>query len=270
MGHERPYSTTWRKRVWNAWAWTLPLAVALAAVPFLAGCASSSHGDLVAFLRAHEDAVGTAQYTVMPPDAITVHSPVAPEIDGTTVRLRPDGKIVLRLLGEVDVAGLTTEQVADKLQRQLARYYVDPEVVVDVAAFNSQFYYVFGEGVGSAGRRAYTGRVTLLGALADAGLNSLAWRSQIRVVRPSADEENRKTIIVDLDHMVRSGEVEQNFLLQPGDIIEVPPTPLAWVGLRVRELLYPVGPVVNAYAAPMRPVDATHTYEDEFGHDRDD
>ncbi|MGD8452866.1 MAG: polysaccharide biosynthesis/export family protein [Phycisphaerae bacterium] len=266
MGHHRPYPTSLRYRAVDA-ARPIAFVAMVVSAALLTGCAASSHADLVSFLRAHEDAVGTGQYTVMPPDTITVHSPTAPEVDGVTARLRPDGKIVLRLLGEVDVAGLTTEQVAEKLRQQLARYYVDPEVVVNVSSYKSQFYYVFGEGVGAAGRRPFTGRVTLLGALADAGLNNLAWRSHIRVVRPSANEEERKTIIVDLDRMVRSGEVDQNFLLQPGDIIEVPPTPLAWTGLRVRELLYPVGPVVNAYAAPIRPIDATRTYEDEFGGD---
>ena len=38
------------------------------------------------------------------------------------------------------------------------------------------------------------------------------------------------------------------------------PTPLAWLGLRVRELLYPVQPAIQAYADPARTIDATRTY----------
>jgi polysaccharide export outer membrane protein len=228
------------------------------------GCAGPSHGQLIAFLKSHEQSVSTGHYTVMPPDVIMVHAPVAMEIDGVRQQVRPDGKIALRLLGEIDVAGLTTEQIAEKLRRHLSRYYVDPEVVVDVARYASQFYYVFGQ-VERPGPKLFSGRDSLLTVLAEARPNFLAWRSQIRVVRPSPDEDGRKIIIVDLDHMVRSGDVTQDILLQPGDIVEVPPTPLAWLGLRVRELLYPVTPILEVYDAPADAIDSTHIYEDELG-----
>lgn len=245
------------QRVWFGWA---VVGAALAA----AGCATSRHEQLVAFLRAHETEVSTGEYIVRPPDVIAVHAPGAPEIDGVTQMVRPDGKVVLRLLGEVDVAGLTTEEIARKLEAQLSRYYVEPEVVVQVAGYNSQFYYVFGE-VGRAGPRPYTGRDTLLTALAEAQPTFLAWRSRIRVVRPSPEAGERKLIVVNLDDMVRSGDVSQNVLLQAGDIVEVPPTPLGWLGHRVRELLYPFTPMVYAYSLPADVIDDTNTYEEEFG-----
>lgn len=257
-----PSAAPWREVRWRrpaggaVVAWLLLLG--------LHGCAANPHGQTVAFLRADEHTVAAGQYVVMPPDAVTIHAPVAPEVDGVTRQVRPDGKITLRLLGEVDVAGLTTEQIAEKLRAQLARYYVEPEVAVDVVRYGSQFIYVFGEVV-HPGRRIYTGRDTLLSVLAEARPTFLAWRSRVRVVRPAADEAGRKVIIVNLDQMVRGGQVEQNVLLQPGDVIEVPPTPLAWAGLRVRELLFPITPVVEAYEAPARAVDAHRIYEDEWG-----
>jgi len=228
-----------------------------------AGCASNPHGQLAAFLKAHEQSVSTGQYVVQPPDIITIHAAVAPEIDGAVRRVRPDGKIALRLLGEVDVAGLTTEQIAAKLRELLSRYYVDPEVVVDVSRYASQQYYVFGH-VLRPGPKPYTGRDTLVSALAEAEPTFLAWRSQIRLVRPDPQTGQPKTIIVDLDDLVRTGDAGRNVLLQPGDILEVPPTPLAWLGLRVRELLYPVEPVVDVYAEPAEAIDAHRVYEDEW------
>ena len=242
---------------------TAHLLAALSATVFLAGCAGT-HAQLVEFLRAHDTEVSTGHYVVRPPDAIAIHAPGAAEIDGVAQVVRADGKVVLRLLGEVDVAGLTTEEVAAKLKAQLSRYYVDPEVVVEVAQYNSQFYYVFGE-VGYAGPKRYTGRDTLIKALAESQPNFLAWRSQIRLVRPSETENERKTIVVDLNHMLQSGDLAQNVLLQEGDIIQVPPTPLAWVGLRVRELLFPVQPVLDAYNTPASALDSHHTYEEEWG-----
>jgi len=235
----------------------------------LCGCATT-HNQLVAFLRAHDTEVSTGSYVVRPPDAIAIHAPGAPEVDGTVQQLRPDGKVVLRLLGEVDVAGLTTEEMAAKLRGLLSRFYVDPEVVVQVAAYRSQYYYVFGE-VANGGPKLYTGRDTLLMALADARPTFLAWKSQIRIVRPPATPDGEsKTIVVDLDRMLRQGDLSQNVLLQEGDVIEVPPTPLAWVGHRVRELLYPLDPAINAYTTPAAAISANRIYQDEFGSASDD
>lgn len=233
------------------------LGVALA---FSAGCAGSTHDQMVAFLRASDTAVAAEHYTVFPPDGILIHAPGASEIDGTAQRVRPDGKVSLRLLGDVYVAGMVTEDIAEKLRVQLSRYYVDPEVVVEVVDYQSQMYFVFGE-VANPGPKAFSGRDTLLRALADAGPTFLAWRSRIRVVRPAEVGGEPERIVVDLNRMVRSGETDQNILLQPGDIIEVPPTPLAWVGLRVREVLYPLEPAINAYTRPASVVGATRTYQ---------
>lgn len=240
----------------------LPTRAWLAAVLLIVwttGCATT-HENLVAFLRANDASISTGHYTVNPPDTLAFHAPGAGEIDGVIQRVRPDGKVALRLLGEVQVAGLTTQEIAEKLRAQLSRYYIEPEVVVEVAGYRSQQYYVFGE-VSSPGPKPYTGRDTLLKALAKAAPTFLAWRSQIRVVRPDPDGGASKIIVIDLDKMVHTGNTEQNVLLQPGDIIEVPPTPLAWVGLRVRELLYPVSPALRAWSNPVQAMDTYDEYD---------
>lgn len=229
------------------------------------GCASApdqkSH-----FLRANEQVVSSGSYRINPPDLIRIHCPIAPEIDGATQRVRPDGKIALRLLGEVQVAGLTTQEVSDKLAHLLERYYVDPDVVVNISGYRSHFYYVFGE-VATPGPRPYTGRDTLIRALAEARPNNFAWKSQIRLTRPGATPEERSTVIVDLDEMLASGRNDQDVLLQPGDIIEVPPTPVAWVGHQVRALMYPVTPILDAYETPSDFIEANDTYNDSDSND---
>jgi polysaccharide export outer membrane protein len=241
---------------------------ALLILALAAGC-SSTHGQMAAFLRTHDAPISTGHYTVRPPDSITIHAPGAAEIDGIRQRVRPDGKVALRLLGEVQVAGLTTQAISEKLRAQLSRYYVEPEVVVEVNEYSSQSYYVFGE-VQRPGPKPYTGRDGLLRALAEAVPTFLAWRSQIRVVRPSPTGEDSSVIVVDLDRMIRTGKADQDVMLQPGDIIEVPPTPLAWIGHRVRELLYPIEPAVSAYVRPAEAMRAHHTYEGRDYYDDDD
>lgn len=76
--------------------------------------------------------------------------------------------------------------------------------------------------------------------------------------------------MVDLDRMLNKGDMTDDVLLQEGDVIQVPPTPLAWVGHRVRELMYPVDPVVNAYTMPATPIQATQNYQDGFSDDSND
>jgi len=119
--------------------------------------------------------------------------------------------------------------------------------------------------VSSPGPRPFTGRDTLLKALAEAQPTYLAWRAQIRIMRPMSNPEDAKAITVNLDQLVRNGDGTQDILLQPGDVIDVPPTPLAWVGHRIREVMYPVTPLINAYTAPTTPITTTHTYEEELG-----
>jgi polysaccharide export outer membrane protein len=242
--------------------------LAICCCTLLAACAGcqSTHANRVAFLRADEQIVSTGQYTVAPPDVIIIHAPVAPEVDGAAGQIQPDGRIALRLLGDVQVAGLTTDQIAAKLQDLLARYYVEPEVVVEIGRYASQYYYVFGQ-VHRPGPKPYTGRDTLLHALSEAEPTFLAAKSQIRVVRPAASGRDSRIITVDLNKMVRNGSASENVLLQAGDVIEVPPTPLAWLGLRVRELLYPVQPAVDAYNAPAEAILSNRIYRDEYGSD---
>jgi polysaccharide export outer membrane protein len=231
------------------------------------GC-SSSREQYVQFLRSYEHVVSSGDYRVAPPDTVSIAAPIAPEIDGVTTRVRPDGKIALRLLGEVYIAGLTTTEVADKIETLLQRYYVEPEVVVDVVGFESQHYYIFGE-VGSPGPKPYTGRDTLMKALARAQPNNFAWRERIRVTRPSPESDERISVIVNLNDLVKDGDLSRNFLLQPGDVVHVPPTPIAWVGHQVRALLYPVSPVLEAYETPADFLEARDTYRD-YRDDGDD
>jgi len=219
------------------------------------GCSQAKYEDLQHFAQAHTQDVGDTSYRVEPPDIVAISSPTCPEIDNEIQQLRSDGKISLRLLGEVKVSGLTPRELAAKLEDLLRRYYNSPQVNVQVAGYESRRVYVFGQ-VASAGKHPYTGRDTLLDVLARSGPTSLAWGSQVKVIRPSAAPDERHEIVVDVDKMMQSGDMQNNFLLKEGDIVYVPPTPLAWVGLRVRELLWPFEPVMSTYDYTVQVKDA--------------
>ena len=211
-----------------------------------AGCSQTKYTDLQHFAQAHNQDVGDTTYRIEPPDIVAITSPTCPEIDNEIQQVRSDGKLSLRLLGEVKVSQLTPRELSAKLEDLLKRYYTTPNVNVQVAGYESRKVYVFGQ-VSRGGKLPYTGRDTVLDVLAKAGPTSLAWGAQVKVIRPSATPDERHEIVIDVDKMMQSGDMRNNFLLKEGDIVFVPPTPLAWAGLRMRELLYPFQPVMNAY-----------------------
>jgi hypothetical protein len=90
----------------------------------------------------------------------------------------------------------------------------------------------------------------------------IAWGEQVKVIRPSPDPGDVREITVDVTKMMRDGDLRNNLLLEEGDIVYVPPTPLGWLGLRLQEALFPMTPVLNAYSYPASVNDTLRTYND--------
>ncbi len=89
-----------------------------------------------------------------------------------------------------------------------------------------------------------------------------AWLSQIKLIRPAADPKDNQEIVINFHRMIALGDMRQNYMLQEGDILYVPPTPMAWVGYRIREVLQPVAPVLQAYQTPAQIISADDVYDD--------
>lgn len=235
----------------------------LALAHFQGGC-SAKNADMLHFLREHEHRVSAIEYRVDIPDSISISAPRILEIDGEQQRIRPDGKIGLRLLGDVKVAGMTAKEIAAKLEVLLSRYYLDPKVRVRVVGYASKKFYVVGQA--QTGPRIYTGRDTLLDAVLTSSADFLSWTSRVKVIRPAHGEQPVRTLVVNVDKMIQTGDWRHNILLEPDDIVYIPPTPIAWVGLRIRELIYPVAPMVQAYTTPATLYNERDTYKkDENG-----
>jgi polysaccharide export outer membrane protein len=137
-----------------------------------------------------------------------------------TVPVRPDGKISLPLLNDVQAAGLTPMQLREVLIKKLAEYMPTPEVSVIIREVHSFKVSVIGE-VKMPGRHELKSRATVLDALALAqGLGEFAARGRIVILRPEGT--TLKRIIFNYNKVASvNGELE-NFILQPGDIIVVP------------------------------------------------
>ena len=137
-----------------------------------------------------------------------------------TVPVRPDGKISLPLLNDVQAAGLTPMQLRDVLIKKLAEYTPTPEVSVIIREVHSFKVSVIGE-VKMPGRHELKSRATVLDALALAqGLGEFAARGRIVILRP--DGNNLKRIPFNYNKVVSADGELESFMLQPGDIIVVP------------------------------------------------
>ena len=240
------------------------------------GCAAT-HQDVMTFRHASSTVTSGTSYRVGPTDSISIIAPQAPEVNDN-VRVRADGTIHLKLLDEVRVAGLTTREIASKLRHELRAYYVDPTVHVSLARTSSRVFYLFGEVVSSVGgvvggggravaSRPVTGRDTIMNVLTQSPPSPNAWLSQVKLIRPAVNPEDNQEIVINFYRMVALGDMRQNYMLQEGDILYVPPTPMAWIGYRIREILQPVAPVLQAYQAPASVLSANDVYEDLDGSD---
>ncbi len=224
------------------------VVILIGIVLFLPGCFSSNPEDIHAFLKPDQADVTMDSYILQPPDEVTVVASNVPELRGAGAEIgqaqviRPDGKISFESIGEILVAGKTPKQVAKIISQKLVSLYkLSGDHPIDVRVTNqSKFYYVVGM-VENPGVQIFTGRETTLSALSRAIPNSLAWKEKVQVIRPSViPGEASKIFALDFKNMVEQGNMEQNVLLQEGDLIYVPPTIFASIGLTVGEIVSPI------------------------------
>lgn len=174
-----------------------------------------------AALAAATDAATAASgpdYIIGPEDVL--HVAVWKEADLTaTLPVRPDGKISLPLLNDVQAAGLTPMQLADSLTEKLKKYVASPRVTVVVTAINSKRIYLVGE-VSHTGAIPMLPNMTVLQALSSAGLTQFANAKKIYVMRVQNGKQEK--LPVNYRKLVKGEQIDQNYLLQPGDTIVVP------------------------------------------------
>jgi polysaccharide export outer membrane protein len=162
---------------------------------------------------------GRGDYQIGPEDVLDVAVWNNTSLSRTTP-VRPDGKISLPLLNDIEAAGLTPMQLRDLISKKLTEYMPNPEVSVIVREVNHFKVSVLGE-VKKPGRYDFKGQVTVLDAIALAGgLNDFAARSRIVILRNNGSGSNR--IPVNYNKVVAGSAEQENFVLQPGDIVFVP------------------------------------------------
>lgn len=141
------------------------------------------------------------------------------ELSGEVV-VRPDGKISLTLVNEIQAAGLTTAELRASLEKAASKFITDPTVGVTVKAINSRRVSILGE-VAKPGSYSIIQPTTIMELITMAGgLSEWANRRDIRIARTHPGGK-MESIRFNYNDFVNGRNLEQNILLQPGDIISV-------------------------------------------------
>jgi polysaccharide export outer membrane protein len=136
----------------------------------------------------------------------------------------PDGMINMGSYGSVSVVGMTVNEARQAIERHLSQFLSDPQVAVNVFAFNSKKYYVITEGAGlgdTVTMFPITGNETVLDAIANVnGLDNVSSK-KIWVARPTSDTCKMQVLPVDWRAITAQGATATNYQLMPGDRIFV-------------------------------------------------
>jgi polysaccharide export outer membrane protein len=159
------------------------------------------------------------EYRIGPQDLVRIDVWKEPDIS-RTIPVRPDGKISLPLMNDVQAAGLTAMELAGSIREGLSKYITSPQVTVTVTEINSRRVYVTGE-VMRPGAQPLLPNMTALQALTSAGgFTQFARTKSIYILR----NEDSKQVKHPFNYkaVLDGKHPEDNIQLQPGDVIVVP------------------------------------------------
>jgi len=195
--------------------------VGIAALALLViGCESvpapaEGRGDR-AFANVEEYRIGAddrVQVTVWRNPELSVIAPV-----------RPDGKISVPLIGDVEAGGRTPGEVAETIKKQLSTYIRDPNVAVIITELRSHEFLSRVRVTGAVRNprsMPYRQGMTILDAVLEAGgVNDFASPNRSKLYRKLKDKTD--VYDVELGNILTKGRLETNLPLRPGDVITVP------------------------------------------------
>ena len=136
------------------------------------------------------------------------------------VTVRPDGRVTLPVIGELQAAGLRPEDLKKQIETAAAKYVTEPNVTVVVRTINSRRVFVTGR-VTTPGVHLLKGPLTVMQAIAlSGGVTEFADAKNIKVLR--IVDGKSVTLPFNYKDVVRGRRLEQNILLLPGDTVVVP------------------------------------------------
>lgn len=196
--------------------------------------------------------INNDDYTLGAEDVINITILRHPEVSGEFI-ITKNGAIQYEFVGDIQVAGLTKDEVAELLKEKLSKFIITPDVTVKIVGYNSKVVYVIGE-VGNPGKIYMRGdTITVREALIQAGLPLLSAKLTKTMLITPSDSGHTDQIMVDLDKLLYKGDLRENFEMKPGDTLYLPPTFFA----KALRVIQPVAAPIGTAAGTGRTVTGT-------------
>ena len=161
-----------------------------------------------------------AAYTVKPGDTLSVSVWKEPDLQGP-VLVRPDGTFSVPLAGQMDARNKTVQELQQELTQKLKKYISDPVVTVSIQTIQGNKVYVIGQ-VQKPGEFVVNPRVDVMQALSMAGgTTPFASLGDIMILRRN-DQGQQQALPFKYTDVVRGRNLQQNIMLQAGDVVVVP------------------------------------------------
>jgi len=167
-------------------------------------------------------------YRLRPSDVVEISFTVAPEFNQTLI-VQPDGYVMLKDAGMVDVEGLNLEEFSQAVQKAYLGYLHDPQAAVVLKEFERPYFIVGGE-VGRPGKYELRSDTTVAEAVQIAGgLTQQAKHSQVVLFR-RVNDDLVETRLLNLKKMLKESRLQEDAHLRPGDLIFVPQNSISKIG----------------------------------------
>lgn len=205
---------------------TALVLVALTGCGVLAACTTPQHGTTVAAVPAVPQRTDTGEYVIGAGDSLSIFVYQSPELSDQSITVRPDGKISMPLVQDLNASGLTPPELANNITQRLRQYVKNPIVTVIVRGFvgpTDRQVRVIGEAT-EPQAIPYRNGMSLLNVMIDTkGLTKYAAGNRAIIVRrDSAGKEQE--IHARLSDLVKDGDLSANVRMQPGDTLIIPQT----------------------------------------------
>ncbi len=183
------------------------------------------------------------RYRIRNGDVFTVTFPHVPAFN-QTLTVQPDGYVTLQIVGDLYVQNLTVPELTDALVSAYGKTLREPAITIELKDFEKPYFMATGE-VGHPGKYDLRGTTTVAQAIAIAGgFTADAKHSQVLLFRTTAEDwtEVRE---INLKNMLAKKNLEEDLLLQPGDLLFIPKSALSKLRLFTPRLT--IGPSVRPF-----------------------
>lgn len=181
-----------------------------------------------------------SKYTLGPEDIIRIEVLRHPEVSGEFL-INSEGKIQYGFVGDIELAGMTKKEAADHIVSYLEKFIISPDITLTITGYNSKIVYVIGE-VGHPGKIFMRGdTITVREALVQAALPLLTAKpAKSYLITPSVDGRPKRRK-VNVHKLLYQGDLRENLVMKPGDVLYVPPTVLTKAFRAIQPVAQPIG-----------------------------